>query len=48
VILFNQADVLTDVDPLKKQIPALLAGGYDKVIIGALTKHPNDLMCVTR
>ncbi len=48
VILFNQADVLTVVDPLKKQIPALLAGGYDKVIIGALTKHPNDLMCVTR
>jgi len=48
VVLFNQADVLPDVDPLKKQIPALLAGGYDKVIIGALAKHPNDLVCVSK
>lgn len=48
VVLFNQADVLQNVNPLKKQIPALLAGGYDKVIIGALTRHPNDLICVSK
>ncbi|MEA5079383.1 MAG: selenium cofactor biosynthesis protein YqeC [Anaerolineaceae bacterium] len=48
VVLFNQADVLPDVDPLKQQIPALLAGGYDKVIIGALAKHPNDLICMSK
>ncbi len=43
VVLFNQADVLSETETLKKEIPALHSAGYDSVIIGALSKYPEDL-----
>lgn len=48
VVLFNQADVFTELDLLKREIPALLAGGYDRVVIGALTRQPEEIFCAQR
>lgn len=45
VVLFNQADLLDDLTGLKNEIPALLAGGFDKVIIGGLKQAPDGLLC---
>jgi molybdenum cofactor cytidylyltransferase len=48
IVLFNQVDLLQDMRLLKDQIPALLAGGFDKVILGALKQDTNGLLCFTR
>jgi hypothetical protein len=44
VVLFNQADVLANLDELKKEIPALLQGGFDRVVIGAVTQQPIEFL----
>lgn len=48
VVLFNQADLLDDMTGLTNEIPALLKGGFDKVIIGGLKQAPDGLLCYTR
>lgn len=48
VALFNQADTPEIRESIQKVVPQLLAGGYDKVIIGALMKDPNGLFCANK
>ncbi len=43
VVLFNQADVLNDLKIIKNQIPAIIQGGFDRVVIGAVTQIPDEI-----
>ncbi len=45
VALFNQADTSELRSQAAAVVPLLLAGGYDCVLIGALQKAPDDLLC---
>ena len=45
VALLNQADTPELRSQATAVVPQLLAGGYDCVLIGALQKAPNDLLC---
>jgi molybdenum cofactor cytidylyltransferase len=45
IALLNQADTNEIIEQTEKIIPSLLAGGYERVIVGSLQKEQDRLIC---
>jgi molybdenum cofactor cytidylyltransferase len=48
IILFNQADTAELCDQVTAIAPALLAGGYERVLVGALKKDSQGIICLKK